>query len=116
MTIEEKIHFIRKSSTPPLDKDSNSVKKLKNELTNSANSNAGSKKPFTVPAKPLPVQVVAPTSPISSIQNIFGPLANVILVTIFTIFMLLGREDLRDRFPVRIEVSKTPQGSTYAVR
>ncbi len=97
-TIEDKVHFIRRSSTPQLDKASNSVKELEDELSSSANSNPGSKKPITAPAKPLPVQVVTPTNAISSIENIFGPLANVILVTIFTIFMLLGREDLRDRF------------------
>lgn len=97
-TIEDKVHFIRRSSTPQLDKASNSVRELEDELSNSANSNPGSRKPITAPAKPLPVQVVTPTNPISSVENVFGPLANVILVTIFTIFMLLGREDLRDRF------------------
>ena len=97
-TIEDKVHFIRRSSTPQLDKASNSVKELEDELSNSANSTPGSKKPITAPIKPLPVQVVTPSNPISSIENLFGPLANVILVTIFTIFMLLGREDLRDRF------------------
>jgi DNA repair protein SbcC/Rad50 len=32
------------------------------------------------------------------------------------ILVITHLEDLRDRFPVRIEVSKTPQGSTYALR
>ena len=32
------------------------------------------------------------------------------------ILVITHLEDLRDRFPVRIEVSKTPAGSTYAVR
>ena len=32
------------------------------------------------------------------------------------ILIITHLEDLRDRFPMRIEVSKTPQGSTYAVR
>jgi exonuclease SbcC len=32
------------------------------------------------------------------------------------ILIITHLEDLRDRFPVRIEVSKTPLGSTYAVR
>jgi predicted PurR-regulated permease PerM len=97
-TIEDKVHFIRRSSTPQLDKASNSVKELEDELSSSANSNPGSKKLIAVPPKPLPVQVVTPANPISSVENLFGPLANVILVIIFTIFMLLGREDLRDRF------------------
>ncbi|HZC65411.1 MAG TPA: AI-2E family transporter, partial [Candidatus Dormibacteraeota bacterium] len=97
-TIEEKVHFIRKSSTPQLDKASDSVKQLEDALATSANAAQGAKRLAPAPTKPLPVQIVAPTNPISSIENIFGPLANLILVTIFTIFMLLGREDLRDRF------------------
>jgi DNA repair protein SbcC/Rad50 len=32
------------------------------------------------------------------------------------ILIITHLEELRERFPVRIEVSKTPQGSTYAVR
>ena len=32
------------------------------------------------------------------------------------ILVITHLEDLRDRFPVRIEVSKTPRGSTYALR
>ena len=32
------------------------------------------------------------------------------------ILVITHLEDLRDRFPVRIEVSKTAQGSTYALR
>jgi exonuclease SbcC len=32
------------------------------------------------------------------------------------ILIITHLEDLRDRFPVRIEVSKTPRGSTYAIR
>ncbi len=32
------------------------------------------------------------------------------------ILIITHLEDLRERFPVRIEVSKTPRGSTYAVR
>ena len=32
------------------------------------------------------------------------------------ILIITHLEDLRDRFPVRIEVSKTPQGSTFVVR
>jgi exonuclease SbcC len=32
------------------------------------------------------------------------------------ILVITHLEDLRERFPVRIEVSKTPQGSTYALR
>ena len=32
------------------------------------------------------------------------------------ILVITHLDDLRDRFPVRIEVTKTPQGSMYALR
>ena len=46
----------------------------------------------------MAVTVVAPANPLGSIEFIFGPLANVAVVAVFTIFILIGREDLRDRF------------------
>jgi predicted PurR-regulated permease PerM len=50
------------------------------------------------PSQPMAVQVVPPTNPLASVESIFGPLANVAVVAVFTIFMLVGREDLRNRF------------------
>jgi len=56
--------------------------------------------------KPVPVEVRnAEISPLQIVEKLLGPLLNVLttlcLVTIFCIFMLSGREDLRDRL-VRI--------------
>jgi len=54
--------------------------------------------PATAAAHPLPVELVAPANPVASVENLLGPLATVGLVALFTLFMLFGREDLRNRF------------------
>jgi predicted PurR-regulated permease PerM len=49
--------------------------------------------------KPVPVEIVAPaTSFIESLPNFLGPIGTAGIVLVFTIFMLLQREDLRNRF------------------
>ncbi len=59
--------------------------------------------PATQPAdeNPVPVRVVTPQSPIAAmweyLQSVLGPLATASVVVVLVIFMLLGREDLRDR-------------------
>jgi len=52
----------------------------------------------STPARPLAVEVVAPANPLASVGNLLGPLATVGLVALFTLFVLFGREDLRNRF------------------
>ena len=48
--------------------------------------------------KPIPVEVVkSPALPLESMQNVLGLLASVLIVLVFTIFMLIRREDLRNR-------------------
>ena len=54
--------------------------------------------PGSTPSRPLAVEVVAPANPVASAENLLGPLATVGLVALFTLFMLFGREDLRNRF------------------
>ena len=53
------------------------------------------------PVKPVPVQVQEPTPPWQTLRELGGPLVKPIatagLVLVFVIFMLLQREDLRDR-------------------
>ncbi|UVK57445.1 AI-2E family transporter (plasmid) [Mesorhizobium sp. AR02] len=52
--------------------------------------------------EPMPVEIVSREKPIEVLQNIIGPLisplASAGLIVIVVIFMLLEREDLRDRF------------------
>ena len=65
--------------------------------------NAPSGSPADEPERePLPVEVVERQSPLETLQNVFLPLARPFatagLVIVVVIFMLLQREDLRDRF------------------
>jgi hypothetical protein len=50
------------------------------------------------PAKPMAVEVVPPANPLQSTEDLLGPLVTVGVIAIFTIFILIGREDLRNRF------------------
>jgi predicted PurR-regulated permease PerM len=62
------------------------------EATPSANN-----RPATA-RQPVPVQVISPPSlPLESMQSILGLLARALIVVVFTIFMLIRREDLRNR-------------------
>jgi hypothetical protein len=45
----------------------------------------------------MAVQVVPTANPLESVGTIFGPIANGLVVAVFTIFMLVSREDLRNR-------------------
>jgi hypothetical protein len=48
--------------------------------------------------RPIPVEIVKPPAlPLESMQNVLGLLASVLIVLVFTIFMLIRREDLRNR-------------------
>ena len=48
-------------------------------------------------SRPLTVEIVPTNNPLESIEEFLGPLATAGVVIIFTIFILAGREDLRDR-------------------
>ena len=74
----------------PTPSSSDSAQSL--EATRSRNN-----RPAT-PTQPVPVQVISPPSlPLESLQNILGLLARALIVVVFTIFMLIRREDLRNR-------------------
>ena len=62
------------------------------EATPSANNHPATAR------QPVPVQVISPPSlPLESMQSILGLLARALIVVVFTIFMLIRREDLRNR-------------------
>ena len=74
----------------PATSSSDSAQSL--EATHSANN-----RPAT-PRQPVPVQVItAPSLPLESMQSVLGLLARALIVVVFTIFMLIQREDLRNR-------------------
>jgi predicted PurR-regulated permease PerM len=102
-TLETKIRTLQGMQSGPFTQIAQTAKELEKDLatsgpvlsTNGSNIQAqlGSS-----PSQPMAVQVVPPTNPLASVESIFGPLANVAVVAVFTIFMLVGREDLRNRF------------------
>lgn len=50
-------------------------------------------------AKSVPVEVFQPASnPLESLNSVIGPVGSVVIVIVLSIFMLMGREDLRNRF------------------
>jgi predicted PurR-regulated permease PerM len=103
-TLEDKITFIKGSGNRSFNKASNAVSELTKEISAPAPGSQpadGSKKagngPGSSTARPLPVQVVPPANPLESVENLLGPLATVLIILVFTIFILYGREDLRNR-------------------
>lgn len=48
-------------------------------------------------SQPMPVQVVSPSNPLDAAAGLAGPVATGIAVLVFAVFILTGREDLRNR-------------------
>ncbi len=102
--LQDKIHTLKTSGGQGrLDKASDALKELGKELVTTAPGasppdEARIKTLGSSPSRPMAVQVVPPANPLQSVQTLLGPLATAGLVTLFTIFMLIGREDLRNRF------------------
>jgi len=104
-TLEEKVHSLGKGRSKGVQAASETLRDLGKEIAEtvpgakSASEAKGSQAiPGSTPARPLAVEVVAPANPLASVENLLGPLATVGLVALFTLFMLFGREDLRNRF------------------
>ena len=101
-TLEEKIRFLRGFRSESLTKATTTVKELEKEVaaaTPVSPPDDGKRyvAPGASPSKPLAVQVVPPTNPLESLENMLGPVANAFVVAVFTVFILMGREDLRNR-------------------
>jgi predicted PurR-regulated permease PerM len=103
-TLEDKIRALKDSQGKSVKAASGTVKDLGKEITTVApdSSTASARQSREVSgetsSRPLPVQIVPPDNPLESVQKVFGPLTTLGMVTLFTMFMLLGREDLRNRF------------------
>lgn len=102
--LKAKINSMKGASTQTFDDASNTVKELESEIvkaTPGSSPEKGPQKSPTAPgyssSHPLVVEVVPPTNLIGSVENMVGPMANAGLVTIFTIFILFSRENLRNR-------------------
>jgi predicted PurR-regulated permease PerM len=107
--IKEKIDAIRNPKNRRLDKAADAMKELGKEIAEnppvpsepapSSLKNPGSgKSAAQQQPKAVPVQVFQPVShPLESLNSIITPLGSAIIVVVLTIFMLAGREDLRNR-------------------
>jgi predicted PurR-regulated permease PerM len=103
-TFQDKIQAMRGSGSQSFNKFSETVKELKEQIGTAASGSSATNEarknpvpPGASPSRPLAVEVVPPTNPLEYIENLLGPLATAGIVIIFTIFILIGREDLRNR-------------------
>jgi predicted PurR-regulated permease PerM len=101
--IKHKIESLRSQMGQRLNKASDTMAELDKELADQSTSvsvrgkSGVSESPSM--ARPLPVAVVSPpTNMLESARNVLGPLGTAGIVVVFTIFMLMRREDLRNRF------------------
>lgn len=106
--LSEKIGTLRKTATssPALEKAAGALKGLEQELSQPADAVNGGPVPSPgmekAPIKPIPVEIAqTEPRPFQILQDVAGtvlpPLATAGIVILFVIFILLQREDLRDR-------------------
>ena len=105
--LDEKIQALHARREGNLSKATDTVKELNRELGAvpgqiAANQPQNKQPGSSRPVRPIPVQVAAPpTNFLDDLRSLLGPLAGVletaVIVVIFTVFMLLKREDLRNR-------------------
>jgi predicted PurR-regulated permease PerM len=110
--LSEKIGTLRKSAvtSPTLERAADALKGIEKELAQPSEGERQTTSPATSPSvdedkaepKPVPVTVIEPEPrPFQILQDVAGtvlpPLATAGIVILFVIFILLQREDLRDR-------------------
>jgi len=101
--IQDKVEAIRSPAGGTLGRATATMNDLSKDLT-SATETAGQKKlARTQNKEPIPVQVAAPPHTATEfLRDVAGPLSGVLetagIVVIFTLFILVKREDLRNRF------------------
>lgn len=101
--IEHKIKTLHSRNTKPLVQATTTIRELNKELANPSDDGKNGKNSggLRLP-RPIPVQVTAPPSNfIQDLRGVLGPLSDILetsaLVIIFVGFMLVYREDLRNR-------------------
>jgi predicted PurR-regulated permease PerM len=104
---KDKIDAIRNPKNRRLDKAADTMKELgkaiaenppaPNEPAAPSTKSLGNNK-AAAQTKAVPVQVFQPASnPLESLNSVITPLGSAIIVLVLTVFMLAGREDLRNR-------------------
>jgi predicted PurR-regulated permease PerM len=100
-TLEQKIRLLRDLEGDSLNRATDTVHQLEKDVvaaTPGAPIDKSHSAPGSSPSRPLAVEVVPPTNPLEVVENMLGPLVAAGVIAIFTIFILIGREDLRNRF------------------
>jgi predicted PurR-regulated permease PerM len=100
--IHDKIQSLRVSHSSRLRNATNTVTDLSNELSAASESAVDKKAGKASGGRPIAVQVTQPPSNAPQyLRTIIGPLAGLleisVMVIVFTLFMLVRREDLRNR-------------------
>jgi predicted PurR-regulated permease PerM len=127
-TITEKIQSVRSTAAGSgiVGRASSMLKDLSNEITKAPEkpNRIGAKAPAATSGTsqeqaPVPVEIrQPPLAPIQLVQGVVGPLlaplATAGIVIIFLLFILLQREDLRDRF-IRLAGARDLQRTTRAL-
>jgi predicted PurR-regulated permease PerM len=104
-TLQNKIRLLKGPGSASLNKASDTVRQLSQEIGDmapgsspAANDSRGRPAaPGSSPSRPMAVEVVPPTNPLESVENLLGPVATGGVIIIFTVFILVSREDLRNR-------------------
>jgi predicted PurR-regulated permease PerM len=115
--ISAKLSVLRGSSTKALDRASTALKEIGNEIVK---PDGETKATATVlPPEPAPVRIVdTTTSPIDAARSLLGPvvsrLATAAIVVVFAVFILIQREELRNRL-VRLMGKESMHQTTPAL-
>jgi predicted PurR-regulated permease PerM len=100
--LEETFRSLRRPASGALGQATATVRELNKELATAPGQTPNDAKGTARPARPVPVQVTTPPSNlVEDLRALVGPLAapaeTAAIVIIFTAFMLIKREDLRNR-------------------
>jgi predicted PurR-regulated permease PerM len=106
--IKRKVESLHRAKNQSISKAADAVNEISKELIAPGPASGTSNPPtsakgFTAGAnsspKPMPVEVIPQaTNPLESLSSLVGPVSIFGIVTVFTLFMLIRREDLRNRF------------------
>jgi predicted PurR-regulated permease PerM len=111
--IKNKIDSLHWARNQTFNNASNTMNEISKELiAPPAHGSAGETRSYEASRqRPLPVEVVKPPSlPLESVQSVLGLVASFGIVVVFTFFMLVRRENLRNRF-----ISLAGQGRLHAM-
>ena len=112
--IKNKIDSLHWTRNQTINNASNTMNEISKELVAPpAHGAAGESHPAYEASRqrPLPVEIVKPPSlPLESVQSVLGLVASFGIVVVFTFFMLMRRENLRNRF-----ISLAGQGRLHAM-